>query len=216
MKPYFSLAWVLGLASVVGLVSTPVSFWQQTFGEDHAITQTFSELKVTLDLDLAGGTELDYKIDLADATAQNNDDDETNNIEIPRLVSSVRDAIEYRVNPAGIGEIRVVNSKINGEEHILVQLPPSSNVSAVKASAEQDNRLRFYAENPARESNARTIASEVITGVPTQGWKKLSAEKIAASDFVELLEFDTKFYDQITDKNLAEKLEKNLVVWFGQ
>jgi preprotein translocase subunit SecD len=63
--------------------------------------------EITLGLDLAGGTELDYRIDLSQAIEQNNDDDTENNVNIETIAESVRDSLEARVNPAGVGEILV-------------------------------------------------------------------------------------------------------------
>jgi len=106
---------IVFIGLIAAIIAAPASFWNNALGEENPIAQKLSEYKVTLGLDLAGGTELDYRIDLSDAIAQNNDDDPQNDVFIDQIAEDVRDALERRVNPAGVGEIIVKRSQVNQE-----------------------------------------------------------------------------------------------------
>lgn len=204
-------AFVLLIALLATFFSTPSSTFNKYLGQDHWLSQKVADHKVTLGLDLAGGTELDYRIDLSDAEIMNADDDPNNNVDTNTVAESVRDALETRVNPAGIGEIIVKRSQVTVEgqeqEHILIQMPPSSNVDQAKRDAEKDNRLEFYAEDPAAIAAKRVEIAEIITvDLFNTNWET-EAPKVAEAWGGTLETFDDILLSSLTDKALAEKLE---------
>ena len=204
-------AFVVLIALIAGVFSVPNHIVKNIFGEESVITQTLADYKVTLGLDLAGGTELDYQIDLSDAMAMNSDDDEANNVDINSIAESVRDALERRVNPAGIGEIIVKRSQVNvgneTQQHILIQMPPSSNVEKAKADAEQDNRLEFFAEDPAALAAKRVEIAEAITiDLFNTNWET-EAPKVATNFGGTLESFDDVLLSSLTDSNLVAQLQ---------
>ena len=191
---------VVGIAILAGVIAAPPTI----FGE-NAFSKKLETLKITLGLDLAGGTELDYRVDLSEAIAQNSDDDPSNDVNLNSIAESVRDALESRVNPAGVGEIIVKRSPINGEEHILIQMPPSSNVEKAKRDAERDNRLEFFEENPALLKTTREFISSKIEGMTAENFDS-EAEKLANDKKIFRFDFPAKFRGEIADSALAEKL----------
>jgi len=173
---------------------------------DSAFSKKLSSAAVTLGLDLAGGTELDYKVDLSEVERVNNDDDPTNNLsvlEVDQLAESVRDALEQRVNPAGVAETIVKRSQVNGEEHILIQLPPSTNVNQVKADAERDNTLEFYEEDPELEAATRAFMMGQLQATTPQNWdaqvKKLTVDQNARG-IIRLITDEKKAEGTFTDQ----------------
>lgn len=196
---------VVGIAFFAGVVAMPPQYYGHVLGEENAFVQKMKELKVTLGLDLAGGTELDYKIDLSDAIAQNNDDDPQNNLDVRIIAESVRDALEQRVNPAGVGEVIVKRSQVEGEEHVLVQLPPSSNVDKAKKDAEKDNRLEFYEEDPALEETIKAQINEELQKTNAKNWEQ-QIKTLTAQEKVSHEVFDFQYKDALTDATLAAKL----------
>jgi len=203
-------AFVVAIALLAGLFSVPSSTVSQVLGEDNWLSQQLTDYKVTLGLDLAGGTELDYQIDLTDAIAMNSDEDQDNNVDINTISESVRDALEARVNPAGVGEIIVKRSQVTvGDEtqqHILIQMPPSTNVEKAKSDAEKDNRLEFFAEDPAAIVAKRTEIAELITvDLFNTNWET-EAPKAAAAFGGTVETFNNVLASSITDKDLVEKL----------
>ncbi len=200
----FGFVVLIGL--IAGSLSIPATYYAKVLGEDHTITQKIESLKVTLGLDLAGGTELDYRIDMSEAIAKNNDDDALNDIVLNELAESVRDKVEQRVNPAGIGEIIVKRAQVNQEEHILVQMPPSINVEKAKRDAEKDNRLEFFEENESAVVAKRLEIAELITfDLSAEKWDQNAPE--AAKRFEGSFEsFEATFKDEMTDSEFADKL----------
>lgn len=200
-KKSWSRVALVGVCTLIAaLFAVPESSW----GDDW-FGAKMKQYHITLGLDLAGGTELDYKIDLTDAIAQNNDDDPLNDVNLDAISESVRDALEARVNPAGVGEIVVKRSQVNEEEHVLIQMPPSSNVDQAKRDAEHDNRLEFFAEDPALEEDAKSKITQQQRTINISNWDR-RAEELADGEKVILQKFEPRWADEIHDPNLKDKL----------
>ena len=196
----------LGLVGGMLLIAVFFSIPSHYFG-DNWLGEQLKKHKVTLGLDLAGGTELDYKIDLSDAIAQNNDDDPQNDVNLNNIAESVRDALEKRVNPAGVGEIIVKRSQVDDEQHILIQMPPSSNVEQAKKDASQDNRLEFFEEVPeleaAKKEEIRGILEKLQNGAD---WDKTVEELKNKEKDIITQSFEKRWADSIHDPKIADKI----------
>ncbi len=202
----FFLIVLIGLFA--GLMNVPGEFWTKTLGEENTVAQRLADLKVTLGLDLAGGTELDYKIDLTDAIAQNSDEDQLNDVNINQIAEDVRDALERRVNPAGVGEIIVKRSQINNEEHVLIQMPPDTDVEGAKRDAERDNRLEFFEEDPALEGSKRFEIAELLTiDVTADNWDTKKVELADSDPAIDIETVGPVFADEILSTDLADILK---------
>ncbi|MCF7830535.1 protein translocase subunit SecD [Candidatus Gracilibacteria bacterium] len=191
---------IIALAIFSFLVAVPSSWLG-----NNALSNKLSNLKITLGLDLAGGSELDYRIDLSDAIAQNSDDDPTNDVSLSSISESVRDALEARVNPAGVGEIIVKRSQVKDEEHIIIQMPPSASVDKAKRDAERDNRLEFFEEDPTKEAGERVKIASHLTTVTPWNWKN-KINELTLDPGIFFVETDGRFKDEINDPVLADKL----------
>ncbi len=196
----------LGLVVGMLLIAVFFSVPSQYFGDSWLAKQA-EKFKITLGLDLAGGTELDYKIDLSDAIAQNNDDDPQNDVNLENIAESVRDALEKRVNPAGVGEIIVKRSQVDDEQHILIQMPPSSNVEQAKKDAEKDNRLEFFEEEPELEIQKKEEIEKILAKLRNgTDWNK-TVETLKAEDpTVVSQSFEDRWADSIHDPKIADKI----------
>lgn len=190
---------------VVALFGILFSLPSGTFG-DSWLGNKLDQSKISLGLDLIGGTELDYEIDLSEAQELNSDDDPQNNVNIEWIAESVRDSLEERVNPAGVGEIIVKRSKVDDQEHILIQMPPSSNVAQAKADAERDNRLEFYEQNPEREEIYRGNITDFLAQVNSQDFESMGTELAENDDLVNFEVVAPAYKDGISDPVLAEKV----------
>lgn len=198
------LAFVVILSILAITVSIPGSFWNS----ESLVGKQLSELKVALGLDLQGGTELDYKVDLSEPLAQNADEDPLNDVNIDVIVESVRDALEKRVNPAGVGEIIVKRSQINNEEHILIQMPPNTDVNKAKRDAEQDNRLEFYAEDQDLSKAQRVKSAAILTTLNNGNFEAEGTRLAEESDLVTYENFGPIAQSEMTDQGLANKIER--------
>ncbi|HEY5714198.1 MAG TPA: protein translocase subunit SecD [Candidatus Gracilibacteria bacterium] len=197
---------VVLLGLIVIWFSLPMSTFEKVFGAESAVTQKMQSYKISLGLDLVGGTELDYKIDLSEAHILNTDDDPQNDVNIDWIAESVRDALEARVNPAGVGEIIVKRSKVDQDEHVLIQMPPSSNVAQAKQDAEKDNRLEFYEEDPEKEKSERVRIEGIADGMNPENFTSKAQEIAKIDPEAQYLSYDPKFKDAFSDQALADKV----------
>jgi preprotein translocase subunit SecD len=102
--------------------------------------------QVNLGLDLQGGTQLDYEIDLSDARARNNDEDPDNNVDIAQLLDGVKDVIEKRVNSLGVSEPNIYLSSAGEEQHIVVELAGIKDLNEAKEKVGKVVQLEFKTE----------------------------------------------------------------------
>ncbi len=204
---------VLVIALLGLMISTPISFYENTLGSENFLTKKLSQFKISLGLDLQGGTELDYKVDLSEIIARNLDDDPANDVskgELNTTIESVRDALEERVNPAGVGETIVRRSSItvNGEteEHILIQMSPDTDVDKAKADAELDNRLEFFEEDPTLEKKEKLKIAAILADLNTDNFLEKAKTLAEEKESVTIESFGPFFKDEIEDKKLADDI----------
>jgi protein-export membrane protein SecD len=74
----------------------------------------------TLGLDLQGGVELDYKVDLDAVKAQSGTNTEQS------VVEGIKSVIDKRVNSLGLAEPTIQTAKYGSDNHIIVQIPTQS------------------------------------------------------------------------------------------
>ncbi len=148
------------------LPSDPVSEWVK-------------KQNVTLGLDLQGGTQLDYRIDLRSANLRNEDDDDSNDVRINEVIEGVRTTIERRVNGLGVSEPQIYLSNVAGEEHIIVELAGIKDIEEAKAVVGKTIQLEFK-EMKTEEDTEDTSA---ITDEANQILKKALATD---ADFVKV------------------------------
>lgn len=78
----------------------------------------FFDKSYTLGLDLQGGVELDYKVDLAAVTSQKN-----TNWTSQTIVEGIKSVIDKRVNALGLAEPTIQTANYGGDTHLVVQIP---------------------------------------------------------------------------------------------
>lgn len=135
--------------------------------------------KVTLGLDLQGGTQLDYRIDLRSAEERNSDDDSSNDVVIRDIVEGVRATLERRVNGLGVAEPNIYTSEVANEKHIIVELAGIKDVNEAKAIVGKTIQLEF--------KEAKTEADP----------DTLAKIKTAADEILKKIVADPKTFDQV-------------------
>ncbi len=88
-------------------------------GEVTENGEVVQKTKMKLGLDLQGGSQLDYKINL----------NEVPDADKPSIIEGVREVIERRVNGLGVSEPNIYISEIAGETHIIVELANTTDIS---------------------------------------------------------------------------------------
>lgn len=81
------------------------------------ISTPFPVTEYKLGLDLHGGVELDYKIDLEDAKKKGSE------FQPKDIIEGLKSIVEKRVNSLGTAEPTIQTASYGGEEHIIVQIP---------------------------------------------------------------------------------------------
>ena len=122
------------------------------------------DLTYKLGLDLQGGTQLTYKIDMKDVKAAEKQD----------AFESARNVIERRINFLGVSEPSIQTIKIGDEYRIVVELPGMSNVSDAINLIGQTAQLTFWekgnVENNKLDPKSQDILdlylSQVLGGSP--------------------------------------------------
>ncbi len=123
---------------------------------------------VNLGLDLKGGTQLDYKIDLA----------KVEEADRTQIIEGVREVIRKRVDSLGVAEPNIYVSNIADEYHVVVELAGISNIEEAKAVVGKTIQLEFKEENEEVSDEQKTIAKE--------GSSKFYSALLAGGDFEEL------------------------------
>ena len=108
-------------------------------GPDFKIGNTFKEIKLHLGLDLQGGTHLVYQAD----TSKVADADKSSAVE------GVRDVIERRINPNGVGESLIA---VKGSR-IVIELPGTSDSKEAIKKIGETPLLEFKEQNTVTQSD---------------------------------------------------------------
>ena len=134
---------------------------------DNWFLNLFKNPKIILGLDLQGGTQLDYRIDLRNAYAKNEDDDPDNDVRISDIIEGVRTTIERRVNGLGVSEPQIYLSSIADEQHIIVELAGIKDVEEAKAVVGKTIQLEFKEQktevDPDEKQKIQDEAQSVLT-----------------------------------------------------
>ncbi|MDH5596769.1 MAG: protein translocase subunit SecD [Candidatus Peregrinibacteria bacterium] len=148
-----------GLVSIIiatvfmSLVALPNSVKSQL--PSDPVSKWIKKQKITLGLDLQGGTQLDYRIDLRNIEARNADEDPSNDVTIRDIVEGVRATLERRVNGLGVSEPNIYTSDVAGEKHIIVELAGIKDVDEAKAIVGKTIQLEF--KEPKTEEDPELI-----------------------------------------------------------
>lgn len=136
-----SLLLIIVASLVMAVVALPDSVKQDW--PNNKFVKFFKDPKITLGLDLQGGTQLDYRIDLRNAYAKNEDDDPSNDVVVKDIIEGVRTTLERRVNGLGVSEPQIYLSKVAGEQHIIVELAGIKDIDEAKGIVGKTIQLEF-------------------------------------------------------------------------
>ena len=151
-------------AILMGIVILPDSVKSKLPGDP--ISDWVRGQKITLGLDLQGGTQLDYRIDLRNAIKRNEDDDDSNDVRLHDVIEGVRTTIERRVDGLGVSEPQIYLSNIAGENHIIVELAGIKDIEEAKKIVGKTIQLEFKEAktkaDPDEKAEIEKEANEVL------------------------------------------------------
>jgi len=185
-------ALILGIISLPPETKAPLVSWAPSYIQNQ---------QIHLGLDLQGGSELDYKLDLRKVQ-------ETDKASI---IDGVRQVIENRVNGLGVSEPNIFVSEIAGESHIIVDLA-GANIDEAKGIIGKTIQLEFKEKKDAIDPNEKVKieqkANNALQSIKNGADFSLTGkeEELADPSGVTYNETDWKFRDEIPNSDLADKL----------
>ncbi len=177
----------------------------------------FLKPEVHLGLDLAGGTQLDFRIDESDIVArkQKIDDEinalkkETSNQQVvakqvelqslelqhTNIVEAIRNVLERRINSLGVSEATITPSYFGTEKHLLVECPGIIDVNRCIATVGKTIRLEFkeeYQGSPEEYENGIRAKANTVFKAVTQGTGSLQVYGQDLSSTLGVSYFDSR------------------------
>lgn len=163
----------------------------------------FSDSRVRLGLDLQGGSQLDYKIDLRKVPEKDQ----------KAIVEGVRNVINGRVNSLGVSEPNIYTSTVGNEQHIIVELAGIRDLDEAKRVVGKIIQLDFKEkreqEDPDYKENIRKLAQSVLQRILANpaNFNVIAQEEAQISPGnVQFQENDWKFASEISDKSLSDAI----------
>ncbi len=177
----------------------------------------FLKPEMRLGLDLAGGTQLDFRIDESGITERSKQisadiqkfKDEGNNKEVlirqnelqslndqhANVVEAIRNVLERRINSLGVSEATITPSYYGSEKHLLVECPGIIDVNKCIATVGKTIQLEFKEEysgsSEEYEKGVRAKADAAFKAV-SQGTGSLQAYGQDASSTLGVTYFDSR------------------------
>jgi SecD/SecF fusion protein len=190
---------ILVLSLILGAVALP-----DRYQPDFLFPEAVKNMKVVLGLDLQGGTQLDYKIDLRKVPADKHDE----------IISGVEEVITRRVNKLGVSEPNIYISDIGGEKHIIVELAGIKDIEDAKAKVGKTIQLEFKEQkaepDPGELDKIRTQAADFLKKIQTVDATQFSSlaeeEAKAYPGKVSYTAGDFQFFDDISGETLKNKI----------
>ncbi|MFC1599770.1 protein translocase subunit SecF [Patescibacteria group bacterium] len=197
-KSFLKVIVILLIAVILGILDLPPETKAPLVG------WTPDEIKnqhIHLGLDLQGGAELDYKIDLRKVPLEDQQS----------IIDGVKEVINKRVNALGVSEPSIFVSEIAGESHIVVDLA-GVDVEQAKATIGKTIQLEFKERkdeiDPNEKQEVEKQANDVLQRI--QGGEDFAIvaqeeEQSNPATVTYVAETDWKFEDEVNEA-LAERL----------
>ncbi|MBU1992546.1 protein translocase subunit SecF [Patescibacteria group bacterium] len=191
---------ILAVALLLGLFNSPPSFKEKymSFLPDSVKSQ-----HIHLGLDLQGGSQLDYKIDLRKVPAADR----------KAIVDGVFGVIEKRVNGLGVAEPNIFLSEVADEQHIIVELAGIKDLEEAKQTVGKTIQLEFKEQkeemDPYEKDKRKAHANDILTRINEgEDFELIGQEEAQAEPGkTEFQEVDFVFESELSNKT-KEDLEK--------
>lgn len=193
---------------------------------NYGIQMPFTGKDYRLGLDLQGGIELDYKVDLSEASQEEG----YNNARENEIVEGLKSIIDKRVETLKINDSVITTATYAGEKHIIVQIPlkgnssfeNNENIQRAKEAIWKVVKIEFKEiRNEVTQEDIEQrykIATDVVEELETSEYKfSLTAEKFQNNyENVEIWEswniWDLYKVDELKSKEILETENGYLVL----
>ncbi len=166
-----------------------------------ATPDAITNSKINLGLDLQGGSQLDYKIDLRKVPEADRDD----------IVDGVISVIQKRVNGLGVAEPNIYSSMVGDEKHIIVELAGIKDLEEAKNTVGKTIQLEFKElreePDPDQQAKVREQAEAIKEQVKEGNFMEIAGteEQANPGKVVYTQETEFKFKDQVPS-GIADQL----------
>ncbi len=155
--------------------------------------QAIQDSKYHLGLDLQGGSQLDYKIDLRKVPEKDR----------KSIVEGVTNVINTRVNGLGVSEPNIYMSSVGNEQHLIVELAGIKDLEEAKKVVGKTIQLEFKEQRGGEDSEApkkaKSAAQALLDKVKTGGKFDVlgKEEQLSSPGKVAFQEVDFQYKDQV-------------------
>ncbi len=137
---------ILFLAVVfMGIFIMPQS-WKQNLPFE-GMRENLLAKKVSFGLDLVGGRQIDYQVDLSEVEKRNADDDPENDRDPDKVVESIGQVLRGRIDPQGTRELNIYPAEFNEEKHVIVEITDDLDNEETLRRLQQIIDLKFKTQN---------------------------------------------------------------------
>ncbi len=124
---------VILIAALLGFLDLPSSMKQQVLGSESDFAKWADSVKFHLGLDLQGGTQLRYRVDVSKISP----------LDRSSVVEGIKGVIDRRINLLGISEAIVQSSQLGDDFYIIVELPGVSDINEAIQRVGKTVQLEF-------------------------------------------------------------------------
>lgn len=194
----FRVILIILFALVLGYYDLPNSFQRLPFTPG-----VLQKTRVHLGLDLQGGSQLDYKIDLRKVPEKDR----------KAIVEGVKIVINRRVNSLGVSEPNIYTSTVGNEEHLIVELAGVKDLNEAKKVVGKTIQLEFKEkrekEDPKFKESVKTLAKATLKKIMASknSFDTIAQEEFQASpDRVRFFEEGWKFSSELKNSSITQAL----------
>lgn len=162
--------------------------------------EAIKKMQINLGLDLQGGSQLDYSIDMRKVDQADRQD----------VIDGIIDVINKRVNNLGVSEPNIYASTVGNQDHIIVELAGVKDLDEAKKRVGKTIQLEFKEENDQTQEDQQNIINQVAGGTLVkvlQSPEEFSVigdtEAKANQDKVFFDKKDYQFADEINNEEVA-------------
>ncbi len=158
---------IILVALLLGFYNLPGEMQKQIL---PFLPSEITDQKVSLGLDLQGGSQLDYKVDLRDVPEK----DQAN------IIDGIINVIQKRVNGLGVSEPNIYPSVVGDEHHIIVELAGIKDLDQAKETVGKTIQLEFKEQRLTPDTNhaaeVKSTADKSVTAAKKAADFKIYAE----------------------------------------
>lgn len=190
-RHFLNVGIILLTGFILGFINLPADKQQSIL---PPTPQAILDQKYHLGLDLQGGSQLDYKMDLRKVPAA----DQKN------IIDGVVNVINNRVNGLGVSEPNIYLSNVGDEQHLIVELAGVKDLEEAKKIVGKTIQLEFKTQRdtpdpdaePKMKAQAQAFLDRVKKGEDMAVAGK--EEELSSSGKVKFEEVDYQFKDKVS------------------